>query len=82
MRKETKKNSKTPVPKFKANWIYIGLISLLLVMMFLPKGNSVKKVDMRRLETMLKAGDVKKIVLINSADAEVYLKPESLANKK
>jgi len=79
---ENKKNPKSPMPKFKGNWIYIGLIAVLIGLMVIRPSSPVKKIDMRELESMLKAGDVENIVLINNGDVEVYLKKESLENEK
>ena len=81
MSKEDKKNNKSSAPKFKGSWIYIGILALLLGTMIFSQGSSVKKIDMRRMESMLKAGDVERIVLINRNDVEIYLKEESLENK-
>jgi cell division protease FtsH len=80
--KENKKTPKSAMPKFKGNWIYIGLIGLLIGLMLFRPNSPIKKVDMRQLESMLKAGDVERIVLINNGDAEVFLKKESLENEK
>lgn len=78
----TKENNKGKKPTFKANWIYIGLLGLLLVLMLFPKGGPVKTVETKKLEEMLKAGDVEKLVLINNSEIEVFLKEEALENEK
>ncbi len=69
-------------PKFNSNWIYIGLLGLLLVMLFLPSGSPVKDIDIQRLESMLKSGDVSGITVVNQQDAEIFLKEEALENDK
>jgi len=79
----TEENQKTkPKPKFNMNWLYIGLLGLLVAMYVLPSGSVVQKIDFKRLENMLKAGDIEKISVINKNDAEIYLKEEAKDNEK
>jgi len=79
----TEENQKPkPKPKFNMNWLYIGLLGLLVAMYILPSGSVVQKIDFKRLENMLKAGDIEKISVINKTDAEIYLKEEAKENEK
>lgn len=79
MNQEKNKGKK---PAFKANWIYIGLLGVLLALMLFPKGGPVQTVETKKFEEMLKSGDVEKLVLINNSEVEIYLKPEALENEK
>jgi cell division protease FtsH len=84
----TKKTNKSPIPTgnsnkpsaFKFNPVYIYLIPLviLLAIQFYGSGGRPVETNWREVKnTMLKNGDVDKIVVVNKTEAEVYLKEGS-----
>ncbi len=76
---EGNKNKK---PKFNFYWIYGILLLVFIAMQFLYSDAVTKKTDWGALQTMLKDGDVKKIVLVNKEFAEIYIKPDKLKEEK
>jgi len=78
-----KENNNTPQkkPKFSSWWIY-GLIAVLLIAFnFFGSGslNSAKKTTTSELQQYLRAGDIKKILIItNTNQAKVFLTEEAL----
>lgn len=69
-------------PKFNFYWIYGILLLIFIGMQFFYSDTQIKKTDWGALQTMLKDGDVKKIVLVNKEFAEIYIKPEKLKKEK
>ncbi len=69
-------------PKFNFYWIYGVLLLIFIGMQFFYSDSVTKKTDWGALQTMLKEGDVKKIVLVNKEFAEIYIKPEKLKEDK
>ncbi len=69
-------------PKFNFYWIYGLLLLIFIGMQFFYSDTETKKTDWGALQTMLKDGDVKKIVLVNKEFAEIYIKPEKLKEDK
>ncbi len=76
---EGNKNKK---PKFNFYWIYGILLLVFIGMQFFFSDTTTKKTDWGALQTMLKDGDIEKIVLVNKEFAEIYLKPEVLKEEK
>ncbi len=70
-------------PKFNIYWIY-GIIALAFIgLQFLETGNSAKEIDWNDFqENMLKAKEVEKLVVVNRELVEVFIKSESISNKK
>ncbi len=66
-------------PKFNFYWIY-GLLALYLLgtMLFVNVGHDAKEIGGDELNKVVKSGDVKDILVVNNAVAEIYLKPEAL----
>ena len=74
-----KKGSK---PKFNFYWIYGLLLLVFIGVQFLYSGSTTKKTNWGELQTMLKDGDIQRIVLVNKEFAEIYIKPEKLKEEK
>ena len=73
----TPKNNEKGGPKFNYFWIY-GIIAVILIgLNFFWPSSTVKSIDRNKLERMVRANDVEKIVIINKEKAEVYLKKEA-----
>ena len=74
-----KKGSK---PKFNFYWIYGLLLLVFIGIQFLYNGGETKKTNWGDLKTMLKNGDVQRIVLVNKEFAEIYIKTNKLKEEK
>ncbi len=83
---KTNKNSKSPMGNsnkpsaFKFNPIYIYAIPLIILVAFNYFGTSGRPVETSWREvknTMLKNGDIEKIVIVNKTEAEIFLKDAS-----
>ncbi len=83
---KTNKNTKSPMGNsnkpsaFKFNPIYIYAIPLIILVAFNYFGTSGRPVETSWREvknTMLKNGDIEKIVIVNKTEAEIFLKDAS-----
>lgn len=74
----TPKNDEKGGPKFNYYWIYAIVALLLIGLNFFWPSATVKSIDYNRLEKIIKAKDLEKIVIINKEKAEIYLKKESI----
>jgi len=88
---KTSKNSKPPMGNpnkpsaFKFNPIYIYAIPLIILVAFNYFGTSGRPVETSWREvknTMLKNGDIEKIVIVNKTEAEIFLKESSYEKYK
>lgn len=62
-------------PKFNPYWIYGIVIILFFAVQFYGFGGGPVKTDWQQVKTtMLKDGDIKKIIVVNEKEARVYLK--------
>lgn len=70
-------------PKFNVSWIY-GVIFLgILAITFFNRSNKPQEVSWKQFEEeMLKAGDIEKLVVINSDMLEIYIKPDRVSDPK
>ena len=75
----------SPNGRFKFNfyWLYIALFIGIAVIWFTSGNNSNvnREVNWDRIEQVLLDRDYSRIVVVNEAFAEVYIKPEALKNK-
>jgi len=75
------KNEEKGGPKFNYFWIY-GIIAIILIgLNFFWPSSTVKSIDRNRLEKIIRANDLDKIVIINRSKAEIYLKKEVLVKE-
>jgi len=79
---DDKNKPKKPV-KINSYWIYGAVIMMLILgqLLLFPSGTN-SKISYDELKTYVEAGDVSKMVVINSDVAEIYLKKESLSKYK
>jgi len=76
---ESNKNS----PKFNIYWVYAVLALLFLGLNFIDFGPSTREITWQEFErTMLKTGDVAKIIVVNKERAEIYIKKDKLSDPK
>ena len=68
-------------PKFSAYWIYGAIIIIFLGINFIGGSgfNEPAKTNPAEFESYLKAGDVKKVIIVNRNQAKVYLTEEAKA---
>jgi len=67
-------------PKFNSYWI-IGVILLVMIgLQFLSSSGTLKEIDSNRFFTILKNGDIEKLVIVNKEKVEVYIKAERLTD--
>lgn len=69
-------------PKFNFYWIYGLLLIVFIAIQFLYSDSTIKKTNWGELQTMLKDGDIQRIVLVNKEFAEIYIKPDKLKEEK
>ena len=86
-KKEPFKKMKSKLPKnsnnFNFYWIYVVILVGLALMWFPNFTDTVQPIEWREfVETVLKPGDVKKIVVVNEQTAEITIKKERLSEAK
>ncbi len=78
------KNNKSPKKsKFNFYWIYAIVIVLILGSQMFSMNNSTNKISTSKfLNELLPSGDIKRVVVVNEDNVEVYLTEKALENKK
>ncbi|HEY9184240.1 MAG TPA: ATP-dependent zinc metalloprotease FtsH [Salegentibacter sp.] len=78
-KEQPKKNIDPKKPKFSAYWIYAAIILVFLGINFFSGGgfNEPAKTNPAEFQTFLRNGDVKKVVIINKNQAQVFLTEEA-----
>lgn len=80
--KQAKPESKKPGGfRFNPYWIYGILFLILMAMLFLPK-KSGQSTNWKEVREMIIQGDVKKLVLVNDRNLEIYLNPAAIQQKR
>lgn len=74
-------NKKPSTPKFNFYWIY-GLLAVVFLLLFLFPTENAQKTDIKSVIEMLKAKEIKKILVVNEKTAEIYLTDEALGKNK
>ncbi|MFD2718884.1 ATP-dependent zinc metalloprotease FtsH [Hymenobacter monticola] len=77
-----KKKPLTPAPNPRPGlqlWVLAGLLVFVFGVFVMNSLNAPAKINQQRFETMLAAGEVKDITIVNEKVVEVTLKPEALA---
>jgi len=69
-------------PKFNPSYIYIGIAVLFLILSFIDFGGVGKEIGWKEFVTMVRANDVKKVVVVNGEIAEIYLTEEAITSHK
>ena len=65
-------------PKFNYYWIYAVVAVILIALNFFWISPQTKNIDWNKVETIIRADDVDKLVIINREYADIYLKKEAL----
>ncbi len=60
-------------------WLLVSLVILILGLTYFNQANTTVEISQKRFEKMLKAGEVKEVVIVNEQFVEVFLTPEALA---
>ena len=82
VKKDSQNNDKGPQkPKFSSYWIYILIAVIFLSLQFFNFGGSVEQLGQVKLETLIKSGEVSKLVVVNNKYAEVYLRKDQNATQ-
>ncbi|MGY5848845.1 ATP-dependent zinc metalloprotease FtsH [Salegentibacter sp. F14] len=78
-KEQPKKNIDPKKPKFSAYWIYAAIILIFLGINFFSGGgfNEPAKTNPAEFQTFLRNGDVKKVLIINRNQAQVFLTEEA-----
>ena len=66
-------------PKFNIYWVWAAVAVVILSWGLLGSGEVTHPTDWDSVKTMIEQGDVQKIVVVNKETAEVYLKPDKIA---
>jgi cell division protease FtsH len=70
-------------PKFNIYWVYALLALLFLGLNFINLGPTAQEITWQEFErTMLKSGDVAKVIVVNKERAEIYIKKDKLSDAK
>lgn len=65
-------------PKFNMTYFYVAIILVLFGIQFFSGGNKAVKTNWHQVKsTMIQNGDVEKIIVLNKAEANIYLKKGS-----
>ncbi len=73
------KKPQLPKNSFNFYWIYVVIVVIALGLNFIDFNAVSREIDFRKFETtILKNGDVDKLIVVNKEICEIYLKPSSL----
>ncbi|MAN29373.1 MULTISPECIES: ATP-dependent zinc metalloprotease FtsH [Mesonia] len=78
-----KKKPGSNKPKFNSYWIYIGIVLIFLGLNFFGGSmgfNEPAKTNISQFQNFLKDGDVKKVIVVNKKQANVYLTDKAKQN--
>ena len=77
-----KKPGNGPGRKFNFYWIYaIIFLIFIAIQVFGSMGATTENTNFQEFTSMVKDGDVEKVVVINEKDVQIYLTPKALKNK-
>jgi len=74
--KPKKKNS------FNIYWVYGFIFLFFLIVQFLNFGTPPKEIDLHNVQNLIKANDVKEIIIVNRETAEIFLTEEALKKEE
>jgi AFG3 family protein len=69
-------------PRFNYYWIYAIIAVFLIVINFFWAQPQARTIDINKLEKIIKAGDLEKIVIVNKEKGEIYLTDSALGKKE
>jgi AFG3 family protein len=79
MKDKLPKKPQLPKNGFNFYWIYVVIVVIALGLNFIDFNAVSREIDFRKFETtILKNGDVDKLIVVNKEICEIYLKPSSL----
>lgn len=79
MKDKLPKKPQMPKNGFNFYWIYVAIIVAVIAIQFIDFNSVAREIDFGKFEnTMLKTGDIDKLVVVNKEICEIYLKPSSL----
>jgi cell division protease FtsH len=79
MKDKLPKKPQLPKNSFNFYWIYVVIVVIVLGLNFIDFNAVSREIDFRKFETsILKNGDVDKLIVVNKEICEIYLKPTSL----
>ena len=76
------KNDKKLKPRFNTNWFFFVLLLAFIAIQVLFSGKYTKKASQKDIEEMIINHDIEKVVVVNKEQAEIYIKPEKLKEKR
>lgn len=82
---DQKPNTPGGKPNFGKNryWIYIVMFAIFIIFTFVDFGGSSDEITPSKFEKeMLMQHDVERVVIVNKTRAEIYIKPDKLADEK
>ncbi len=85
MNEKESNNKKKPnesKTKFNPSYIYIGIAVLFLILSFIDFGGVGKEIGWKEFASMVRANDVKKVVVVNGETAEIYLTENAITSQK
>ncbi len=80
---ENKKGNKSSLPVkpgFGGYWIYIIIAAIFIGLQFFKTGETSKEIDWNKFTTLLKNGEVSKIVVVNKEKVDIYVKKSADEN--
>ncbi len=78
---DSNKENKSNLPKFKFNsyWIYGAILIVIIAVQFFNSGDlASKSISKNKFDAILKANDIKEIVVLNKDVAQIFLTQEAL----
>lgn len=82
---DSNKENKNNMPKFKFNsyWIYGAILIVIIAVQFFSSGDlASKSISKNKFDEILKANDIKEIVVLNKDVAQIFLTQDALKKAK
>jgi AFG3 family protein len=73
-----KKSDKNARPRFNTNWIFAILVVSIILFEWIFSGNSAQKATTSMIKDMIAKHDIKKIIVVNKDQAEIYLTDDAI----
>lgn len=79
---KSNKNQKPKKPKYNIYWIYGAILIAIVAINFLDLGGSPQTIYWDEFKKMIVEQDVKRIIVVNKEQAEIYIKEELVQSSK